>query len=158
MNATAPTPLARFAAGWTTRSPAETEAAGAALAAVLPPDTVLALHGELGAGKTTFVRGLARAWGVTGPVPSPTFNYFLIYDGARRLVHLDGYRLTRPADADALLVEEFLQSPWCVAIEWPEHLGDRLPADAWHLEFAAPDETTRVLTLRTPGGVFQSGR
>jgi tRNA threonylcarbamoyladenosine biosynthesis protein TsaE len=142
--------LARFAAGWITRTPAETEAAGAALAAVLPPDTVLALHGALGAGKTTFVRGLARAWDIAGPVLSPTFNYFILYRGWRQLAHLDAFRLTHPADADSLLLEEFLESPWCLAVEWPEHLGDRLPAGAWHLHFDAPDESTRVLTLSQP--------
>ena len=110
--------LARFAAGWAADSPAETEAAGAALAAILSPDVVLALHGDLGAGNTTFVRGLARAWGVAGPVVSPTFNYFLLYTCTRQLAHLDAYRLTRPADYDSLLIEEFLQSPWCLAVEW----------------------------------------
>jgi tRNA threonylcarbamoyladenosine biosynthesis protein TsaE len=140
--------LARFTTGWATRSAAETEAAGSALAAILPPDSTLALHGDLGAGKTTFVRGLAHGWGLAGPVTSPTFNYYLIYRGARQLIHLDAYRLTRPADADALLLEEFLESPWCLAIEWPENLGDRLPAHAWHLDFSAPSETTRLLQLR----------
>ncbi len=140
--------LARFAAGWRAGSAAETEAAGAALAAILPPEAVLALHGELGAGKTTFVRGLARAWGITQPILSPTFNYYLIYKGARQLVHLDAYRLTRPADADSLLLEEFLESPGCLALEWPEKLGDRLPPGAWHFDFAAPAEHTRVITRR----------
>jgi len=143
--------LARFAAGWATQSPQETEAAGAALATVLPPDTVLALHGDLGAGKTTFVRGLARAWDETGPVTSPTFNYFLIYSGRRQLVHLDAYRLARPEDYGSLLIDEFLESPWCLAIEWPENLGNRLPDHAWHLFFSAPEETRRVLSLRMPG-------
>jgi tRNA threonylcarbamoyladenosine biosynthesis protein TsaE len=140
--------LARLAAGWVTDSALETEAAGAALAAVLPPDTVLALHGDLGAGKTTFVRGLARAWDEPGPVTSPTFNYFLIYRGRRQLVHLDAYRLARPEDFDSLLIDEFLESPWCLAVEWPENLGGRLPENAWHLFFATPEETRRVLTLR----------
>jgi len=140
--------LARLAAGWETGSPEGTEAVGAALADVLPVDTVLALHGSLGMGKTTFVRGLARAWGVQEPVVSPTFNYFLLYRGVRQLAHLDAYRLMRPEDADSLLIEEFLQSPWCLAVEWPENLGDRLSVDAWHIDFTAPDETRRVLTLR----------
>jgi len=142
--------LARFAAGWTTESPAETESAAAALAAVFPLNTALALHGDLGAGKTTFVRGLARAWGVAGPVVSPTFNYFLLYQGSRQLAHLDAYRLTRPADADSLLLEEFLRPPWCLAVEWPEKLGDRLPPAAWHLDFTAPDENKRIITMRQP--------
>jgi tRNA threonylcarbamoyladenosine biosynthesis protein TsaE len=141
--------LVRFAAGWRANSPDETEAAGAVLASILPPDTALALHGELGAGKTTFVRGLARGWGITQPILSPTFNYYLIYKGARQLVHLDAYRLMRPADADSLLLEEFLESPGCLAIEWPENLGDRLPPGAWHFDFAAPDERTRVITRRS---------
>lgn len=142
--------LARFTAGWETNSPAETEAAGAALAGILPLDTALALHGDLGAGKTTLVRGLARAWGVQGPVVSPTFNYFLLYQGTRQLAHLDAYRLNRPEDADGLLLDEFLQSPWCLAVEWPEKLGDRLPPGAWHLDIASPEETRRVLKLRQP--------
>jgi len=140
--------LARFAAGWVTNSPAETEAAGEALAKILPPDTVLALHGDLGAGKTTFVRGMARAWGVTTPVTSPTFNYFLLYKGSRQLAHLDAYRLTRPEDADSLLIDEFLQSPWCLVVEWPEKMGDRLPKQAWHLDFASEEEMKRVITCR----------
>jgi tRNA threonylcarbamoyladenosine biosynthesis protein TsaE len=143
--------LTRFVAGWVASSPEETEAAGAALAAVFPPDTALALHGGLGAGKTTFVRGLARGWGIAGQVLSPTFNYYLIYKGSRQLIHLDAYRLTQPADADSLLVEEFLEKPWCLAVEWPENLSDRLPAGAWHLDFAAPDEATRVITLHPSG-------
>ena len=142
--------LARFTAGWATNSPLETEAAGAALATVLPPDTVLALHGDLGAGKTTFVRGLARAWDEAGPVTSPTFNYFLIYRGRRQLIHLDAYRLARPEDFDSLLIDEFLESPWCLAVEWPENLGNRLAENAWHLSLAAPEENRRVLTLRLP--------
>jgi len=144
------TTLAGFAAGWATNSPLQTEAAGAALATVLPPDTVLALHGDLGAGKTTFVRGLARAWGEAGPLTSPTFNYFLIYRGHRQLIHLDAYRLGRPEDFDSLLIDEFLESPWCLAVEWPENLGNRLAENAWHLFFAAPEETCRVLTLQLP--------
>jgi tRNA threonylcarbamoyladenosine biosynthesis protein TsaE len=142
--------LARFAAGWATNSPLETEAAGAVLATILPPDTVLALHGDLGAGKTTLVRGIARAWAEKGPVTSPTFNYFLIYRGHRQLIHLDAYRLARPEDYDSLLIDEFLESPWCLAIEWPENLGSRLADGAWHLYFAAPEETLRVLTLKLP--------
>ncbi len=70
--------LARFAAGWETHSPAETEAAGAALAEVLPLNTALALHGDLGAGKTTLVRGLARGVGASkarwSAPPSTTFS------------------------------------------------------------------------------------
>jgi tRNA threonylcarbamoyladenosine biosynthesis protein TsaE len=115
------------------RSAAQTEALAARFASVLPVDTVLALHGDLGAGKTTFVRGLARAWGIKEPVTSPTFNLYSIYQGERQLIHLDAYRLNSEADLDALMIEDFLRSPWCFAVEWPERIPDALPENTWHL-------------------------
>ena len=125
--------LEQLKVGIRSGSAAETEAIAAHLGAALPPDSVLALHGDLGAGKTTFVRGLARAWGIDEPVTSPTFNLYTIYKGERQLVHLDAYRLESGADLDALMIEDFLQSPWCFAVEWPERIPDTLPGDAWHL-------------------------
>jgi tRNA threonylcarbamoyladenosine biosynthesis protein TsaE len=115
------------------RSAAQTEALAARFASVLPVDTVLALHGDLGAGKTTFVRGLARAWGIKEPVTSPTFNLYSIYQRERQLIHLDAYRLNSEADLDALMIEDFLRSPWCFAVEWPERIPDALPENTWHL-------------------------
>ena len=108
--------------GLITRSAAESQALGRALAVDLPPDTVLALHGDLGVGKTTFVQGLAAGLGIQEPVTSPTFNLFTLYSSAtrpRRLVHLDAYRLETPAALDALMLEDFLVSPWTLAVEWP---------------------------------------
>lgn len=119
--------------GIRSQSAAETEALAARLAARLPHDAVLALHGDLGAGKTTFVRGLAGAWGIREAVTSPTYNLYTIYKGDRQLIHLDAYRLESGADLDALMIEDFLQSPWCFAAEWPEHIPDALPEDTWHL-------------------------
>src|SRR4051812_14683212 len=92
-------------AGVTTSSAEETQAVAAEFAAALPPDTVLALHGDLGVGKTTFVQGLARAFGITGHVTSPTFTIFTIHRGpVRTLVHLDAYRLERAAQLDSLML------------------------------------------------------
>lgn len=124
----------RLRGGVTTESAGQTRALAAELAAALPPDTVLALHGDMGVGKTTFVQGLAHGLGVREHVTSPTFAIYSVYQGTtRKLVHLDAYRLERETQIEALLLEEYLVSPWCLAIEWPEKTGTWLPAGAWHL-------------------------
>lgn len=117
-----------------TTSAEETRALAAELAASLPSDTVLALHGDMGVGKTTFVQGLARGLGVSEQVTSPTFAIYSVYQGTRmRLVHLDAYRLENERQIEALLLEEFLASPWVLAVEWPEKAGAWLPPAAWHM-------------------------
>ncbi len=125
--------LKKLEAGICSNTATETEAIAAALAKEIPADAVLALHGDLGAGKTTFVRGLARAWGIKEAVTSPTFNLYTIYQGARQLIHLDAYRLESGADLDALMIEDLLKSPWCFAVEWPERIPDALPDGTLHL-------------------------
>jgi tRNA threonylcarbamoyladenosine biosynthesis protein TsaE len=134
--------------GVCSRSAAQTETLAANLAAVLPVDAVLALHGDLGAGKTTFIRGLARAWGIKEPVTSPTFNLYSIYQGERQLIHLDAYRLNAKADLDALMIEDFLKSPWCFAVEWPDRIEGTLPDDAWHLYLEIAQEGSHRIRLR----------
>lgn len=142
--------IKQLTAGLRTRSAAETEALAARLGAVLPADSVLALHGDLGAGKTTFVRGLARAWGIAEAVTSPTFNLYTIYKGTRQLIHLDAYRLESGADLDALMIEDFLQSPWCLAVEWPERIPEALPEDALHLCLSIDEDQCHTIQLRNP--------
>ena len=138
-------------AGVATSSAAETESLASALARSLPADTLLALHGDLGAGKTTFIRGLARAWAITEPVTSPTFNLYTIYNGSRQLIHLDAYRLGSAEDLDALMIQDFMRSPWCFAIEWPERIHAAIPDDAWHLYLEITDLGKHHLRLH-PGG------
>ncbi|TVP79194.1 MAG: tRNA (adenosine(37)-N6)-threonylcarbamoyltransferase complex ATPase subunit type 1 TsaE, partial [Puniceicoccaceae bacterium] len=116
----------------------------------LPPDTVLALHGDLGVGKTTFVRGLARAWAIKESITSPSYNLYSIYSGERQLVHFDAYRLASEADLDALMIEDFLQSPWCFAVEWPERIADALPADTWHLYLSIENDQSHKIRLVIP--------
>jgi tRNA threonylcarbamoyladenosine biosynthesis protein TsaE len=131
---------ARLREGVTTHSAEETRALAAELARALPPDLTLALHGNLGVGKTTFVQGLAQGLGVKQQVTSPTFAIYAIYQGAaRKLVHLDAYRLENRHQLEELLLEEFLTSPWCLAVEWPEKTGDWLPKDAWHVTLSIVD-------------------
>lgn len=134
-------------AGVCSHSAEETEALATQLGHALPTDSVLALHGDLGAGKTTFVRGLARAWGIHEAVTSPTFNLYTLYQGKRQLIHLDAYRLQSGADLDALMIEDFLQSPWCFAVEWPERIPDALPEDSWHLHLTINKDQSHQIQL-----------
>lgn len=140
--------LSAWRAGLESRSPAATDALATAFASLLPANTALALHGNLGAGKTAFTRALAAALGVHAPVASPTFAIFNIYDApARQLVHMDAYRLSRPEEADGLVLWDLLREPWTLVVEWPENLGDRLPEGAWHLHITETAATTRVFRL-----------
>ena len=138
----------RLRAGVTTQSAEQTQALAAEFAANLPVDAVLALHGDLGAGKTTFVQGLARGLGVTEPVTSPTFAVYNLHRGRRLLVHLDAYRLNSAAELDTLMIDDFLESPYCLAIEWPEKVQDWVPASALHLELALTDAGHRIRLVR----------
>ena len=143
--------LDRLREGVSTASPEETRALARELAAHLPADTVLALHGTLGVGKTTFVQGLAQGFGLSGHVTSPTFNIYTVHaGGARQLVHMDAYRLEGGAQIEDLLLEEFLRSPWCLAVEWPARVANWLPADAWHLDLAIDGEGCHRVRLLLP--------
>jgi tRNA threonylcarbamoyladenosine biosynthesis protein TsaE len=138
--------------GVTTRSARQTRALAAELAAVLPPVATLALHGDMGVGKTTFVQGLARGLGVPERVTSPTFAIYSIHEGGQRpLIHLDAYRLENEQQIEALLLEEFLVSPYCLAVEWPGKISAWLPADAWHLTLSIENGNRhRVLLMQGP--------
>lgn len=134
--------------GVVTASAEETQGLGARLAAALPPDVTVALHGDLGVGKTTFVQGLARGLGVGGAVTSPTFNLFHLYHGARTLVHLDAYRLDDARQVGELMLDDFLVPPYCLAVEWPDRIAAWIPADALHVTLAIEAPGRHRLTLR----------
>ncbi len=140
---------AELRAGVTTAHADATRDLAAALAAVLPDDTVLALHGDLGVGKTTFVQGLARGLGIQDPVTSPTFNLYTLHEGPRRLLHLDAYRLEHEEQVEALMLEDFLISPWIAAIEWPERIAGWLPVGTWHIDLGITDGERHTVRLRT---------
>ena len=134
--------LDQLRTGVTSASAEETRRLGARLAAVLPPDATLALHGDLGVGKTTFVQGLAEGFGFTSPVTSPTFNILHLYrpgapapgagPGVGVLLHLDAYRLEQAQDLAGLMLDDFLITPYCLAVEWPDRIAAWLPADTLH--------------------------
>ena len=102
-----------------TKSPNETEAAGAELAGRLRPGDVVLVSGELGSGKTTFVRGACRALGVEGPVTSPTFTIGHVLGGSPEVAHLDLYRLGSLAGEDPALLEDYLTPERVAFVEWP---------------------------------------
>lgn len=127
---------------------ADTQALAAALAAVLRPGDVVALSGDLGAGKSTLARAMLHALGWAGEVPSPTFTLVQPYDDLQTPVwHCDLYRLDHPDEADAL---GLFETDAALLIEWPERLGNRLPANALQLRLEGSGDTPRRLTWEAP--------
>jgi tRNA threonylcarbamoyladenosine biosynthesis protein TsaE len=107
----------------------QTEALGAQLAATLRPGDVVLVRGEMGAGKTTFVRGALRALGVTRTVTSPTFTIGRRYvDGDVPISHLDLHRLASLEDEDPALLEDYVDDEHIAFVEWPEVAGRELGA------------------------------
>ena len=128
--------LEQLKQGVATESPEQMQALAAEVAQVIPENTTLALHGNLGVGKTTFVQGLALAWEIPDQITSPTFNLLSMYRGTRTLLHLDAYRLNHPDEIDSLMLDDFMAPPYCLVVEWPERLGERLPHPCQHIELS----------------------
>lgn len=125
-------------------------ALAARLAAVLRPGDVVALSGDLGAGKTSFARGILRGLGWGGEVPSPTFTLVQTYATSPPVWHVDLYRLASADEAEALGLDDAWDEA-VVLIEWPERLGHRLPATALQLRLDGAGDATRRLTATVPG-------
>ena len=130
----------------TTSSPEETEAFAARLAARLRAGDVVAVSGELGAGKTTFVRGAARALGVTEPVSSPTYTIGHRYEAPTPVAHLDLYRLAHLEREDWADLEPYFDGT-VAFVEWPEHGGDWLPRARAAVTLDHVDESHRRVRI-----------
>jgi tRNA threonylcarbamoyladenosine biosynthesis protein TsaE len=143
-----PAILERLRAGVTTASAEETRTLAATLAAALPPEATLALHGDLGVGKTTFVQGLARGLGISEGVTSPTFNIFTLHRGRTNLLHLDAYRIASAREVEDLLLSDFMIPPWCLAVEWPDKIAASLPAGTLHLDLGITADERHTVKLR----------
>lgn len=134
------------------RSPEQTRRVGMRLGAALRPGDVICLQGDLGAGKTTFVQGLAQGWGTLDAVSSPTFIIVNLYrraDGAQ-LFHMDAYRLDSLPEAEELDVESMLaQGP--LLIEWPERIQGLIPPNCIWLEMEYLAEEHRKMRFKSQG-------
>jgi tRNA threonylcarbamoyladenosine biosynthesis protein TsaE len=129
-----------------TASEAETQAVAAELARDLRPGDVVTVSGELGSGKTTFVRGAARALGVRQPVTSPTYTIGHRYDGDVDVSHLDLYRFTSLSHAEWGDLEPYFEDA-VVFVEWPEAAAGTLPAPRARVRLEHRSETRRGIEI-----------
>ena len=131
------------------KSAAETEALGARIAERLQPGDVVLLSGDLGAGKTTLIRGACRALGVTAPVTSPTFTIGQRYSGGRMPVsHLDLYRLESLDEEDPALLDDYLRPDAVAFVEWPGAGKGWLGRPALEVRLAHVDEESRRIEVQ----------
>jgi tRNA threonylcarbamoyladenosine biosynthesis protein TsaE len=131
-----------------TASAEETEAAGARLAALLAVGDVVTLAGELGSGKTTFVRGACRALGVSDRVTSPTFTVGHWYAGRVPVAHLDLFRFTAVSVAEWGDLEPYFEGT-IAFVEWPEAAGDDLPSPRVRVHLRHRDPEHRLIELES---------
>lgn len=134
------------------RGPEQTRSVGMRLGEVLQPGDVICLQGDLGAGKTTFVQGVAQGWGSQDSVSSPTFIIVNVYRGAeqKHLFHMDAYRLDSTTEAEQLDLDSMLaQGP--LLIEWPERMDRLVPREHLWLKLEYVDEEERKLKFKSHG-------
>jgi len=133
-----------------THSSEETEALGAELAKELHPGSVVCLYGDLGAGKTAWVRGLARGLGSEQSVSSPTFTLVNEYPGPCPLYHFDLYRLGSPLELEDLGAEDYFYGEGVSVLEWAEKAGPLLPRQRWDIRFEILNGDERRLSILRP--------
>ncbi len=132
----------------TTSSIGETLLAGEQLGSLLASGDVVLLKGDLGAGKTHFVKGVARFFQIpVDEVQSPTFSLIHEYSGKVTLYHLDAYRLQRPEEALEFGLEEYLYGDGICLIEWPERIASLLPQSCWVVEITHVDKNRRQISI-----------
>ena len=134
------------------RSPDQTRRVGIRLGGLLKMGDVICLQGNLGAGKTTFVQGLAQGWGSMDAVSSPTFILVNIYRRAdqRQLFHLDAYRLDYISEAEELDLDSMLtRGP--MVIEWPERIGELVPDERLWVSFEYMSDEHRQMVFKARG-------
>jgi tRNA threonylcarbamoyladenosine biosynthesis protein TsaE len=143
---------------WLTQSGDETEALGARLLGAAPdpgaPCRVVTLSGELGAGKSTFARGVLRALGARGAIKSPSYTLLETYElPALNAVHLDLYRLIDPAELEHLGLADYHRPGFLWLVEWPERGAGRLPDADLRFEFSITEQGHRIEKIETSTAV-----
>lgn len=149
--------LDEHALDFVSHSPEQTVRLGVRLGELLQPGDLVCLSGDLGAGKTTLVIGLARGWGALDQVTSPTFVIVNVYrraDGLR-LFHLDCYRLDSGAQTLALGFDDLLEADGILLIEWPERMAEILPPDHLRVTLRWIDDTKRNLRMEARGARYE---
>jgi len=139
------------------RSPEQTRRIGMRLGKMLQTGDIICLQGELGAGKTTFVQGIAQGWGSLDAVSSPTFIIVNLYRRADQseLYHLDTYRLENSAEAAMLDLDEMIAAG-PLLIEWAERIKEILPEERLWITFEHLDEEQRQLRFKAKGKRYQN--
>lgn len=132
-----------------TENEEETRSLAAKIGTMLSKGSVIALRGELGAGKTTFSQGLAKGLGVEEYVDSPTFSILKIYEGRMPLYHMDVYRLEED-NAEELGLEEYLYGDGVSLVEWPSRIASLLPKETIFIEIEALPSGNRAITIHSP--------
>lgn len=134
-----------------TGGPEDTRSLGEELGRLLMAGDLICLYGELGAGKTTFVQGLAKGLGVREKyVTSPTFSLVNEYNGPLRLFHIDLYRLSSPDELEDIGFSEY-PGGGVAAVEWPERAEGELPAERLDIRFEAGEGELRTVSVRASG-------
>jgi len=152
MNQTGKDTIKESAAEYVSESPAQTHAIGRALGESLQPGDVVALIGQLGAGKTCLVRGVAEGAGADPQqVSSPSFVLIQEYEGRIPLYHFDAYRLEGSGDMDALGAEEYFSGGGACIVEWAERVEASLPCEHLRLVFEIIDAQTRRIRFEARG-------
>lgn len=140
-----------------TYSAEETMNLGQKFVALVKPGSTFCLTGDLGAGKTTLVRGIARALNIKSVVQSPTFNIMKVYfDGDRPLIHIDAYRLA-DVNTDIGLDEYIGYETGITVIEWPEFIKDLIPENAIEVNIRHAEGDTRNITVKSDDKDFMEG-
>ena len=142
---------------YTTCSEEETEALGERFARGLPDGSVAAFTGELGSGKTAFVRGMARGMGIDALVNSPTFTIVNEYIGPRSLFHFDMYRLGSADELFDIGWEDYLARGGVCAVEWSENVSDAFEGSEYVITFRKTGDTTREITIEGGAGLADAG-
>ena len=141
----------------TTHTAEETMDLGQKFVALTKPGSVFCLTGDLGAGKTTLVRGIAKALNIKSVVQSPTFNIMKVYfDGDRPLIHIDAYRLA-DVDTDIGLDEYIGYETGITVIEWPEYIKDLIPDTAIEVNITNIGDNNRNIKVITDDAIFLEG-
>ncbi len=134
-----------------------TQTLGTILGGIAEPGDIVTLEGTLGAGKTALTQAIARGLGVDPGIyiTSPTFSLLHEYKGRTPLYHIDLYRLGSEEEIDSLGFSEYFYGPGLTVIEWPERLGNLMPAERLQIELVISGEVSRIANLHAHGELWQ---